>query len=763
MDGGSLMPLHVLTRTSKRSDKARVPDDLKVGTLILAGLRENGVLGRIPAMLPLSRRGGYGTQALFAFAAVFLLAGRKWGIDPFFNAFVGPLRRIIGPVAGVKLPSSSSVSRALGGLDHPAVRSCVDQLLTADPGILPILGSPHVQHRDAHGRSWHVLDLDPTVEAFRQRGLPDDPSLPVAKRISPGKPGYTGHKRGELRIRHIPVQHAGSGLWLGYRLDATGGSIHALIAEAIGVARDAVRAGDTANPTAPIVVRADGEFGSVGAMRTCLGAKVQILTRLSRYSLFDREEVVAAMAGAVWRDVVSSGGGPARQAADLGIFTFHPDEDAAGADGGPVTVRVVVARFVRTSPPDHGVVRDGFQLELFATSLSTDAWPAADVVALYFGRGAMENRFAQEDREFGIDRTFSYHPPGQEWVSGIAMFLWNVLIARGVELHPLPTMVSTQTERPVEVAQLVAAPPIAAGPQRSAESSVVPQPELLAVTSEPPRVDVGELAAAPIVCVAHKEVELRRELWSISSAAFADISLSPGWRLDDDRMEMRCANDRRLLVSAAESDVRVGPGPVRLRHRLIFRTELGACDGCPLRTECTPSNRPNTAKMVTRTITADQRMRAGDLLKALRMLRRKEKVQRAIARRLAAAVKRLPVTIAVPAAAELPRPLRTPVPSVPPGALLPVPALFLPAMSRTCARELLQRLVVEYYATPGGAPLGRAAHPLVAQDGAARQHRRLSWQQRAQRWKIGEAATLVVSGKGAAALAKRLNSANSRG
>ena len=87
------------------------------------------------------------------------------------------------------------------------------------------------------------------------------------------------------------------------------------------------------NADAKIILRADGEFGSVGAMRTIMAEGVDLLTRLSRYALLDREEVVAQMPGLSWYDLTSSGAGPQRQAADLGLFMLHPDEAAAACLG----------------------------------------------------------------------------------------------------------------------------------------------------------------------------------------------------------------------------------------------------------------------------------------------------------------------------------------------------------------------------------------------------------------------------------------------
>ena len=743
------MPLHVVTR-KKTDTPSRVPDALQLGTAMLASLREHQVLANMASWLPLSRRAGHGTRGLFTFAVVFLMAGRSWGIRPFALQFGTALARLVAPVAGlIALPTAASMSRALGSLTHVAVRSCLDQLLAGDVGVKRLLGSPHVLHRDAQGQGWHVLDLDPTVEAFRQRGLPDDAALPQPNRLAPGTPGYTGHKRGDLRIRHVPVQHAGAGAWLAYRLDATGGSLLPVVADVVRVARNAI----PVEGGAPrVVLRADGEFGSVGSMRTIVAEGVAVLTRLSRYALLDRDEVVALLPGLTWRVVRSSGGGPLRQAADLGLFTLYPDDGAAGSKDGPVQVRVVVTRFARSSPPEHGVLRDGFQIELFATTLPSDAWPPEDVVALYFGRSAMENRFAQEDREFGIDRTFSYHPPGQEWMSGIALFLWNVLISRGVAADPLPVSASPQAARPAtaepSLTDSVPPWPLPASESRN-KTGVAPvveaEPTQQRTTPESDHPGSAQ-GASP------EESALHKELWTITRSAFANLEAMPGWRLDDAEMEIRCPNEKRLFPFSSETHIRKrkhGPKP---RHRLWIRTQTGACDGCPVRTTCRTTDRPNIPKQLARDIKSEVKARVAQLLKDLRRIRRPKEIRTGIERRrdrlLASSKTVIPAT----------RPFLVPLPDGIAGHLLPDSPLFLPAQTRARARSLLSSLTLHVATTPRPAQAPRQ-HPLLARDVADRQRRRRTWRQREDRW-WGVAATLVLSGPQAAFVRDRLISAD---
>jgi hypothetical protein len=96
----------------------------------------------------------------------------------------------------------------------------------------------------------------------------------------------------------------------------------------------------------------------------------------------------------------SSGSGPTRLAAELGDVLLQPSKNTTTNEGErfeAVRVRVVVSRFAAAQKSGAGVVIDGWQYELYATDLPTEAWPAAEIVELYYGRCGQENRFAQED------------------------------------------------------------------------------------------------------------------------------------------------------------------------------------------------------------------------------------------------------------------------------------------------------------------------------------------------------------------------------
>jgi len=705
------MPRTSRSRTSRPASFAVLPDDLRLGTMLVAGLRQVGLLSLVAEWLPLSRRGGHLAQALFTFAVVFLSAGRKWGLRPFLSTYKAQLRGRIAPLLGFRsLPTAASMSRALGTLEHKQVRPFLDRLLTAELDTRRLLTSPHVRHRDAHGVGWHVLDFDPTIEAFRKRGLPTDPSLPKPQRIAPGKPGYTGHKRGETRIRHLPLQHAGSSIYLAYRLDATGGSILPLLSEVLSTGRTVL---DRVSP-GPTVIRADGEFGSVGAMRTCLGAGVEVLSRLSRYSLLDHQRVKSAIAAGNWRPVPGDGSGPRREAIDVGSYTLSPDSDAYNAESGPIKVRVVVSRFARYTEPDHGIVRDGFQWELFATSLSTDAWPPEHVVGLYFGRSAMENRFAQEDREIGIDRTFSYHPPGQEWMSGIGLFLWNLMVGRGAAEVPMPPRPPPQTPR--ETAPDGGASTAGGGSSGSSQT--------IGGTSVKP---IQAITASTRDAAALSYEKVQDELWQIAKMALTRYPLPPRWVRDDRHRVVKCPKNKVFRIFNTEVVPAPRAGNGREAHRLRFRNQSGDCAACPPRKECSPKLSPKAFRQVTRTITASEFERVRSLLTT----------QRGLA--MLVDPTQPPPQESAPAAA---RPSsKTVHPTM--GPWIPCTPLFSPAASRQRLRELVLGIQVEIEVLPFRARKVKK-NRLLYESEAARRHQRLSWAQREARRGFFGVATLHV-------------------
>jgi hypothetical protein len=138
---------------------------------------------------------------------------------------------------------------------------------------------------------------------------------------------------------------------------------------------------------------------------------------------------------------------------------------------------------------------------------------------------------------------------------------------------------------------------------------------------EPPRESVG----------IGVEADLHAELWAITRDAFSDLPSIAGWRLDDDNMEVRCPNDKRLFAFSTDRRECIGPRGTHVKNRLYIRTQATACDGCPVRAACRSSDRPGVPKQVVRVVSEPVMERATELVHSLRKLRRPAKIHRQIA------------------------------------------------------------------------------------------------------------------------------------
>ncbi len=188
--------------------------------------------------------------------------------------------------------------------------------------------------------------------------------------------------------------------------------------------------------------------------------KTPFITRLNRKKLYEDPDVLQRLHSATCYRVPDSLAGPGRSAADIGILRILPGQQTRRADGSPyesVEVRVVASIFPKQGKAKRGQSLDGWQVELFAVDVPADAWPAPEVVASYFGHAAEENRFAQEDRELGLDRIISYHLAGQELASVIGLSRWNYVFVQGFMRDPPPAELPVQQPRSPQVDERVPA------------------------------------------------------------------------------------------------------------------------------------------------------------------------------------------------------------------------------------------------------------------------------------------------------------------
>ena len=536
--------------TYREAEETRIPDFLVEGAAHLMELRERGVVEEAGRRVRIRRQGGFPGLDVWLFLLVFYTTGAGIGLKKFWEKICGHALQLAALAGRRSLPSSASMSRALDAVELQLLRGEPARwLLTGVSEVDAVLRHRAVQTYDACGDGWHVFDLDPTVTTLRHRALPGDEDLPEPRRRSEetGSPGYSGRKRGSIQFRRVTVQHAGSGAWVHAHLSPGNGEGIGDLEEALdGIVATCEQ---LEHPLDRAVVRLDGEYGHIPSFTACRERGVPFVTRLNRSRLYEDPEVLARLRSATWYRVPDSKAGPQRAATDLGIFTVHPGERTRRADGSvyePIQVRVVASIFPKTGKAKRGKTIDGWQIELFAVDMPADAWPAPEAICAFFGRAAEENRFAQEDRELGLDRIISYHLPGQELAMLVGLSVWNLRLARGFALETPPN------ERPA--------------------------PEIRC-----PQVDDRVPAHWP------RDPAIHDMLTTLDWPTL--LARRPGWEWDAATGELLCEDGRRLSITTARSAEHVAG-----RTGIIFRRPTGGCEDCSDREGCLHTTRENSSK-----------------------------------------------------------------------------------------------------------------------------------------------------------------------
>jgi len=362
-----------------------------------------------------------------------------------------------------------------------------------------------------------------------------------------GTPGYKGRKRGDIVFRRAAVEHSGSGLKIHAHLSEGNGDK----AEDFGLALDSIvaTAERIGHPLERVLVRMDGKHGNVPWFTACRERKVPFVTRLNRTKLYDDPEVLDRLRTDTFHLVEDSGCGPQRSAADLGVLTLEASPRTRRPDGtkyDPIEVRVVACIFPKNGPAKRGRNIDGWEVELFAVDLPADRWPAPEAITGYYGRNGQENRFAQEDREYGIDRIVSYHLPGQELATLVGLSQWNHDVVHGFEQNPPPAKVPVQHLRQAVVDERV--------PEAWPRDPVITK--LLG------KLDWSAMFTGP----------------------------RAGWSFDATSGDVLCSDGRRLGLTTVRPP---GDGP---RTGIIFRRPKGGCEDCPDRAGCLRTARIDASK-----------------------------------------------------------------------------------------------------------------------------------------------------------------------
>ncbi len=557
--------------TFEEEDTSRIPDALIEGAVLLLTFQRRGVVATVAERIQIRRQGGYCGLDVWLVLVLYMSMGAGVGVRKFWD-LARPCIGALAALAGRRsLPSPAALSRALDAVECEMLREQTDWLLLDLPEVEPVLRHPACQATDAVGERWHLFDLDPTVTTLRHRSLPRGEDLPDPRRRSEetGAPGHSGRKRGDIQHRRITVQHAGSGAWVHAHLSPGNGegvTDFELGLDAIGVLCDRL-----GHPRSRALVRMDGEYGNVPWFTACRERGLPFVTRLNRPKLYQDAEFLSRLRAATWAFVPDSGSGPRRSAADLGEWTVRPDRRTRRPDGSryePVKLRVIATRFPTSAPAKRGQALDGWQVELFAVDADPAAWPAPEAAAQFFARAGQENRFAQEDRELGLDRIVSYHLPGQELAALVGLSLWNLRLARGFELEQPPADITIAELRQEER-------------DERAHPTWPRDPRVLATLAE---LDWAQL-----------------------------LQKRPGWTFDADTGELRCEEGRPLVLTTVRAGLHA-----KGRMGIIFCRPSGGCEDCEARAGCLRSARPSSAKHIKFSVARAIAKRLRDRLREVR-------------------------------------------------------------------------------------------------------------------------------------------------
>jgi hypothetical protein len=549
-----------------------LPADLTPGGQIIREMRADGRLAEVARRVVVDRRPGFAFVDAFIFLVAYFAQGRAlWGLRGFYEihrewgglfASLGDRERMI---------SSTSLSRLLSAADAAGSAPSLRWLLLHGAGALPLLREAALRTRDARGEGWHVFDFDPSRRAFRKRALPEGGDLPQGERRLRhlAAPGFAGRKRGELASTESMVQHAGSGLWLGVTVEPGNGDARRHFAAGVEAVVETCEA--LAFPRARAILRTDGAFGGTPSLAAARRAGIAYLSRSAHYEFLDRPEVRRRLDQASWERVPDSGSGPVRYAAELGWMDVCPDGGHASVDdkeAAPFRARVVASRCVATGGSGHQMGDEKFEL-FVALRLDQEAWPAAPLVELYYGRIGQENRFAQLDSELVADTTWSATPGGQQLALACAMFVWNARVVAGTRLAPpLPPPPPQEPSAPVEARSFPLVAAFAAaelGEPGAAGAPTVPVPPAVGDVPDGPPLDgadggpaldravaevaaVGDVPDGPPLDGADGGLALDRALAEVADA----LGRRPGWRWEPETLTLVAADGVRLPLSGVE-------------------------------------------------------------------------------------------------------------------------------------------------------------------------------------------------------------------
>ena len=680
----------------KEKDSTQLPERFHEGVALLLALKQAGNLDAIKESFRIRREGGFSGFDIFLFL-LYTFASEQL---PCIGSFARKAKDYKPQLAAIaersSLPSAASVSRALAQAESSLINEPMNQMLVEYSGALQVISHPVCQTYDAMGKGWHIFDFDPTVTTLRQRALPQSPELPQPQRRSQHlKSGYKGRKRGDVQLKRATLQHHGSGAWIGAWYDTGNGNAR----KEISLALEAIQKTclQLPQPCERVLIRADGEFGTIPCLTACQQANIHIITRLTRPSWFKKEAFLKEISEMTWKPVPDSKSGPKREAVDLGWTVLQAASTTLQDDGTPfepLEVRVVLSRFKPKGKSSSGTKVKGWQFELFVTTVKACDWPAEEVVCAYFGRTAEENRFMQEDRELNLDHIFSYHIPGQELAVQIGLFVWNMRISLGFSMNPPPYVIPVQPDPPQH--------------------------------EEPDQPDPAEKRKP-----ASKEEPLQKEKAHLTSFLnkqdwAALLKRRSGWTWDPLKGKLLCPTGHPMTLSSVTEE-----GP-KDHVKGYFRGSLGMCDGCPNLSQCYQRRSNAPTKVASFLFPSGAVSELKSLLAAASPRYRSRSGNVRIKQK----------------GSDSPLVFR---PSGAPGSKPIHHSLFLPANARQLLRSGIESLNV-FVEVHQGSHRASPSHPLIANSIAERRHQRKSWAEHLARYALVPGSLIHITLTGAASL-----------
>lgn len=551
-----------------------------------------GIVEQVRQMFHLERKDGCCGQELFGLLFLMTMSGLN-GQRALQNAATHCKQGLANVLGARSFRSQSSMSRALRSVTAQRSREFSDWLLSEALPVSEIDRDPSVCHLDTFGELWHMVDFDGRVHAIRKRALPDSQEHSEPKRRSAelARPGYSGRKRGEVQYHMMIVQDSGTSRYLGVRLGPGNGDHRADVAWAVELI--AKRADALETPRKRFCARFDGKAAGAPALLDCERAGISYLTRWTEYDLLELPAVEKALEQGTWQRVRDSGSGPRREAMEFGVRRFRLRTAVCDADSEHthIQARVVVSRYRADKEKSRGSgkQRGEFVYELYITVLDTAAWPAPELIELYYGRVVEENRFGQKDGEQGHQKVVSWHLPGQQLAVAVSLFTWNLRLTWGAELtgwkRPPPSRPQPRQSRLVEPDSP------SKGAPNCETSSPTEQPKAPLDQPIVPSNSGTTLCESTSIESSTRQTPYRRYIArSVITAAFvASLQWSrllknrPGWRWDAEQQELCCPAGESMCWRGARREAEHSLALIfRVRHRT-------ACQDCALRAGCTQS------------------------------------------------------------------------------------------------------------------------------------------------------------------------------